>query len=161
MLVETSFFVLGHWNINFVSGTSTDHRRRRAELTHSGQADQSGWPLSAACSRRHHWDRCSRHHPDFVSRRFAVNAWAPHKAVRGRRRMIARGSIECTGAQRLLNFGPMFSKTPHYLSHIPTSTPPNFGGWAEGRVASTLRARSLVMRSKRRSYFASVTAPQR
>jgi hypothetical protein len=41
---------------------------------------------------------------------------------------------------------------------MPTSTLPDFRGGAEGGVASTPRARSLVMRSKRRSYFANVTA---
>jgi hypothetical protein len=36
MLVETSLFVLGHWNNNFVNGASTSHRRRRAELMRFG-----------------------------------------------------------------------------------------------------------------------------
>ena len=78
--------------------------------------------------------------------------------------MIARRSIEGTGARRYRGMEPIcpdVSKTPHYRSHIPTSKPPDFGGWAEGGVPER---RAPPHRQRHRSgtpLLACVTAPQR
>jgi len=42
MLVETSLFVLGHWNINFVNGTSPVNDEEGQSLCDSRQAERSG-----------------------------------------------------------------------------------------------------------------------
>jgi hypothetical protein len=42
MLVETSLFVFGHWNINVVNEASTRHRRRTAQLMRFGLRERSG-----------------------------------------------------------------------------------------------------------------------
>ena len=51
ILVETSLFVFGHWNINFVNGTSTCHRRRSAELMRFGTSGAQWRGRSVIASR--------------------------------------------------------------------------------------------------------------